>query len=165
MLGNVILYSVSSRSKEILWRYSWSSLSDYRQGMGVGFSLSRVASTSASSGEDSSLFPCSSVCSLPWDTQTINFFNTGSSHGLLFFMNYYSIGPFQGAALQQKAAPEWVPHGVTSPATNLLQHGVLSSQGQDPVRSLLQHGLPMGSQPASGTSPCSGVESSMGCRW
>ena len=48
-----------------------------------------------------------------------------------------------------EAAPAWAPlHGATAAD-----------------RSLLQHGLSMGSQLPSGTSTCSNVGSSMGCRW
>jgi len=67
----------------------------------------------------------------------------GPSHGRQSSMNFSSLSPSQ-----EQAAPAWVPHGVTGPP-----------------KSLLQHGLSMGSQPPLGTAPCSGMGSSLGCRW
>jgi len=47
-----------------------------------------------------------------------NFSNMSPSHGLQLFTNCPSVGPFpRGAVLQEQAAPAWVPHGVTSPAS------------------------------------------------
>jgi len=60
-------------------------------------------------------------------------------------------------------APAWVlPAGSQVLPANLLQHGLLSLRGfTGPAQSLLQRGLPTGSQSPSGSS----VGSSMGCRW
>ncbi|KAK4824286.1 hypothetical protein QYF61_013031 [Mycteria americana] len=62
---------------------------------------------------------------------SMNFSNMSPSHGLQFCMNCSSMGPF---------------HGVQSFRNRLLQCG--SPTG--PARSLLQHRLPMGSQPPLG---------------
>jgi len=71
----------------------------------------------------------------------------------------------RGAAPQQQAAPAWgVPHGLQSPASKRLWHGLLSPrchsscQDPDPARTL--HGLTASFGP-----PCSSVGSSTGCRW
>jgi len=49
------------------------------------------------------LFPCSSVQSLPWETVLYELLQRGSC-------------PW-GAALQEQAAPAWSHHGATSPAS------------------------------------------------
>jgi len=75
----------------------------------------------------------------------MNFSNTGPSHGLQFFTNCSSMDSFHGVQsfrnrLLQCGSSTCDPHGVTSHA-----------------RSLLQHGLSTGSQPFSGACSCSGV--------
>jgi len=63
------------------------------------------------------LFPCSSMGSLPWETvlhkllQCESFRQGAVLHKLL---QHGSIS--KGAVLQEQTAPAWVPHGVTSPA-------------------------------------------------
>jgi len=82
-----------------------------------------------------------------------NFSSTVPSHGLQFFSNCSSVGPFHmsfpwGAVLQEQTAPSWVTYRSTGPG-----------------RSLLQCGLPIGSQTPSDASTCSGVWSFMDYRW
>ena len=82
------------------------------------------------------------------------------SHGLQLFTNCLSVGPFpRGAVLQEQAAPAWVPHRVTSPASKpalawaplsmgpQVLAGACSSTGSPQGHSLLQ------------ASTCSGVGS------
>jgi len=56
----------------------------------------------------------------------------------------------QGAVLQEQAAPAWVPHGVTSSASKPAPAWAPLYRSTGPGRSLLQHGLPTGSQLPSG---------------
>ena len=70
--------------------------------------------------------------------------------------------PFtQATVLQEQTAPAWVPQGVTSPASKPPTAWAPLHGATGPGRSLHPHRLftPLG------TSTCSGVESSMGCRW
>jgi len=69
----------------------------------------------------------------------------------------------QGAVLQKQAAPAWVPHGVTSPASKPAPVWAPLSTG--PGRGLFQHGVPMGSQPPSGIHLLRHGVPSMGYRW
>jgi len=94
-----------------------------------------------------------------------NFSNLSPSHGLQLFTNCPSVGPFPwGAVLQAQTSPAWVPHGdrFFLPA-NLFHCGLLSLHGSiGPGRSLLQHGLPTGSQLPLGIDllrhPCHGLQ-------
>ena len=96
----------------------------------------------------------------------MNFSNVSSSHGLQFFTTFSSVGPSHVVQfLQAQAAPAWVPHGVTSPASKLapawapLPTGprilpeTCSSMDSPQGHSLLW------------TSTCSGVGPHPGCRW
>jgi len=83
-------------------------------GMGVAVSSSQVVSATPSSSHSS----CSSMGSLPQETvfhellQCESFPQAAALHELL------QRGSFpRGADLQEQAAPVWVPHGVTSPAS------------------------------------------------
>ena len=70
---------------------------------------------------------------------------------LILFTSCSSVGPLQGykSCHQTCSSVGSSLHGATGPA-----------------RSLLQRGLPTGSQPPSDTFTCAGVgSSSMGCRW
>ena len=71
----------------------------------------------------------------------------------------------RGAVLQAQAAPEWAPTGSQALPANLLWHGLLSPQGhrswQEPAPA---QGSPRGHSFLR-ASPCSGVGSSMGCKW
>ena len=97
----------------------------------MGNSSSHVvyAAASSSGGGLFTLFPCSSVGSFPWETVL---------HELL----QHEFFP-RGAVLQEQAAPGWVPHGVTSPASKLLQRGLLSPRGhrscQEPAPAWASH--------------------------
>ncbi|CAM9620143.1 unnamed protein product, partial [Bubo scandiacus] len=72
---------------------------------------------------------------------SMNFSNMCSSHRLQLFTNCSSLGPsHRVTSPSRKPAPAWAPLHVTT----------------GPARSLLQQGLPMRSQPPSGTSTCSG---------
>ncbi|KAK4822676.1 hypothetical protein QYF61_019043 [Mycteria americana] len=85
---------------------------------------------------------------------SMNFSNVSPSHGLQFFMNCSSMGPFHGVqSFRNRLLQRGSPMGSQVLPVNLLQHGFLSPQVHrptGPARSLLQHGLPMGSQPPSG---------------
>jgi len=88
--------------------------------MGVMVSSSHVVSAapSSSGGRLLTLFPCSRVRSLSWETvlhkllQRESFPQAASLHELP------QRGSFpRGAALQEQAAPAWDPHGFTRPAS------------------------------------------------
>jgi len=78
---------------------------------------------------------------------SLNFSNVSPSHRLQFFTNCSNTGP----SYQKQAAPLWVCHGVTSPAskpapawTSLSPQGRTSCQESAPCR------VSMGSQPTLG---------------
>jgi len=105
--------------------------------MGVAVSSSRVVSAtlSSSGGGLLTLYPCSSLGSLPQDTVL---------HKLLQFGSF----PW-GVDLLRLLQCE-SPEGSQLLPENLLQWGLHSlHRATDPARSLLQHGLPKGSQPPS----------------
>jgi len=81
----------------------------------------------------------------------MNFFNVSPSHGLQLFMRCSSVGPFIGCSPSGTDRSSVGPHGVTSPASKPALAWAPSLHGATgPARSLLQHGLPTGSQPPSG---------------
>jgi len=96
-----------------------------------------------------------------------NFSNVSPSQGLQLFTNCPSVGPFpQGAVLQEQAAPAWIPHGVTSPASkSALAWAPLSRGLQVLPGAFSSMGLPMGSQPPSGIHLLQRGVPSTGCRW
>jgi len=119
--------------------------------MGVAVCSSDVVSTapSSSGGGVLTLCPCSSVGSLSRETVLHELLQRESFPRAADLHELPQRGSLpRGAVLQEQAAPVWVPHGVTSPAM-----------------SLLQDGLPTGSQSPLGASTCSGIRSSLGCRW
>jgi len=65
------------------------------------------------------LFPCSRVkVPLTGDSSPQTSPSVSPSHRLQLFTNCPSVDAFpRGAVLQEQAAPAWVPHGVTSPAS------------------------------------------------
>ena len=80
----------------------------------------------------------------------MNFPNVSPSHRLQFFTNCPSMAPSHGVQ-SFKLLQRGSPLGSQALPANLLQCGLLSLHGSTgPGRSLLQHGLPMGSQPPSG---------------
>jgi len=77
-------------------------------------------------------------------------------------MNCSSVGLFHGVQSRKRLRQH---RGSQVPPANLLQVGSSLHGSSGPARSLLQHGLPTGSQRPLGTSTCSSVWSSMACRW
>jgi len=72
-------------------------------GLGVSSSHAVSAAPSISGGGLLTLCPCSIMGSHPWET---------------FFHELVQLESFsQGAVLQEQAAPAWIPHGVTIPAS------------------------------------------------
>ena len=88
--------------------------------MGVGVSSSHVVSAtpSSSGGGLLTLFPCSSVGSLPRETVLHKLLQQKSFPWAAVLHELFQRGSFpRGAVLQEQTAPVWVPHGVTSPAS------------------------------------------------
>ena len=100
-------------------------------------------------GEDSLSSPSPALGPSHERQSSTNFSNVDPSHGLQLFMKCSSVGPF---------------HGVQSFRNRLLQCGS-PSRSQVLPANLLQRRLSAGSQPPSGTSTCSSIGSSLGCRW
>jgi len=64
------------------------------------------------------LCPCSSVRSFSWETVLQKLLQRESFPQAAALHKLPQRGSFpQGAVLQEQAAPAWVPHGVTSPAS------------------------------------------------
>ena len=104
-------------------------------GNGLAVSSSHISAIPSSSGAGLlTLFPCSSIGSLPRETVLHELLQCGSLP--------------QGVVLWEQTVPAWVPCGVTSPTSKPAPAWAPLSTG--PARSLLQHGLPMGSQLPSG---------------
>ena len=133
--------------------------------MGVWVSSSHVVSAtpSSSGGEGLTLFPCSSVGSLPRETVLHELLQCESFPQAAVLHKLLQCGSLPwGAVLQEQTAPAWVPHGVTSPASKpasvwaplspRVLPGACSSVGFPQGHSLLR------------ASTCSGMGSSMGCR-
>jgi len=118
----------------------------------VAVSSSHVVSAApcSSGGGLLTLFPCSSMGSLPGETVLHKLLQRESfPHAAVLHRLSQHVSLPQGAALQEQAAPVWVPHGVTSPASKPAQVWAPLSTG--PARALLKQGLlSMGSQPPSG---------------
>jgi len=132
--------------------------------MGVSVSSSHVvcAAPSFSGGGLLTLCPCLSMGSLPQETVLHELLQRESfpQHAVLHErLQRGSLA--RGAVLQEQAAPAWVPHRGTSPAPvwapistgPQVLPGACSSAGSPQGHSLLQ------------ASPCSGMGSSLGCRW
>jgi len=104
-------------------------------GNGLAVSSSHISAIPSSSGAGLlTLFPCSSIGSLPRETVLHELLQCGSLP--------------QGVVLWEQTVPAWVPCGVTSPTSKPAPAWAPLSTG--PARSLLQHGLPVASQPSSG---------------
>jgi len=133
--------------------------------MGIAVSSSHIVSAapSSSGGRLLTLFPCSSVGSLPQETVLHEFLPHESCPQHAALHKLLQRGSFpQGAIFQEQAAPVWVPHEVTGPASK-------SAPAWAPLSMGLQV-LPAACSIATSHSPiwastCSGVGSSMGCRW
>ena len=104
--------------------------------MDVVVSSSHIVSAapSSSGGRLLTLFPCSILGSLPQQTVLHELVQCESFHGAEVLCKLPSVGP---------------SHGVTSPDSKSARAWDPLSTG--PARSLLQRGLPTGSQPPSGT--------------
>ena len=114
-------------------------------GVGIAISSSHVVSAAPSSSAARllTLCPCFSTGSLPKET---------------VFQEL-----LQHESIPQAAILHKILHGVQCFRNRLLQLGSPAGSQVLPAN-LLQHRLPTGSQPPSGT-PCSSVGSSLGCRW
>jgi len=121
--------------------------------MGVAVSLSRIVSAtpSSSGGGLLTLYPCSSVRSLSWETVLHKLLQRESFPwaAALHELPQHESFPW-AAVLQEQAVPAWVPPGVTSPASKPAPVWASLPRFKGPARSLLQCGFPMGSQPSSG---------------
>jgi len=130
--------------------------------MGVEFSSSYIASAtpSSSGGRLLTLFSCSRVRSLSRETVLHKLLHCESFPQAAALHKLPQHGSFPwGAVLQKQAAPAWVPHGLTSPASKpasawaplsmgpQVLAGACSSSGSPWDHSFLQ------------TSTCSGVAS------
>jgi len=137
--------------------------------MGVVVSSSHIvsASPSSSGGGLLALFPGCSVRSLSWETVP---------HKLLqseFFPRAAALHKLpqreslpRGAVLQEQAAPAWVLHGVTSPASKPDQAWAPLSTGPQVLAGACSStGLPTGSQLPSGINLLWRGVPSKGCRW
>ena len=88
--------------------------------MGVWVSSSHVVSAapSSSGGGLLTLFPCSSVGSLPQETVLHKLLQCESFPQAAVLHELLQRGSLPwGAVLQEQTAPAWVPRGVTSPAS------------------------------------------------
>jgi len=137
--------------------------------MGVAVSSSHVVSAAAPSSSGGGLLtlcPCSSVGSLSWETILHKLLQRESFPWAAALHELPQCGSFPwGAVLQEQAAPAWVPHRVTSPASKpaptwaplsmgpQVLAGVCSSMGFPWSHSLLQAYI------------CSSMGSSTGYRW
>ncbi|KAK4820738.1 hypothetical protein QYF61_004419 [Mycteria americana] len=83
---------------------------------------------------------------------SMNFSSTGSSHHRLqFFTNCSSVGPFQGVqSFRNRLLRVGPPRSHKSCQQTCSSVGSSLHGATGPARSLLQHGLPTGSQPPSG---------------
>jgi len=133
--------------------------------MGSVFRSSHVVSAAPASswGGLLTLCPGSSLGSLPHETILHGLFQCEPFPQAAVLHDLLQDGSFPwGALLQEQICLVWVPHGVTSPAKSLLQCGLLSPwihrSCQEPAPAQVFHRV-------TGTSTCSGVGSSLGCRW
>ena len=87
--------------------------------MRVAVSSSHVSVAPSSSGEGLlTLFPCSSVGCLPWETVLHEHLQHESFPWAAVLHELLQHGSFPwGAVLQELTAPAWVPYRVTSPAS------------------------------------------------
>ena len=136
--------------------------------MRVAVSSSHVVSAapSSSGGGLLTLFPCSSVGSLPQETVLHELLQRESFPWATVLHELLQHGSFpRGAVLQEQTAPAWVPHGVTSPASKPAPARAPLSMGPQVLPGACSSaGFPRGHSLLR-ASPCSGVGSSTGCRW
>jgi len=137
--------------------------------MGVTVSSSHVVSAalSSSGGGLLTLFPCSSVRSLSCETVLHKLLQHDSFPRAAALPKLPQHGSFpQGAVLQEQAAPVWVPHGVTNPASKpALAWAPLSMGLQVLAGACSSAGLPTVSQLPSGIHLLWRGVPSTGYRW
>jgi len=110
------------------------------------------------------LFPCSSVGSLPWETVLHKLPHLSPSHGLQLFKNCSSVGAFHGVqSFRNRQLQRGSPTGSQALPANCSSVDSSLHGSAGPGRILLQHGLLMGSQPSLGFH-LRGVPST-GCWW
>jgi len=122
--------------------------------MGVMVSSSHVVSAAPSSSEGGllTLCPCSSERFLSWKAVLHKLLQCGffPRAAALHKLPQHASFPW-GAVLQEQAAPAWVPHGVTSPASKpALMWAPLSTGPQVLAGACSSAGLPTMSQLPSG---------------
>ncbi|KAM9590949.1 uncharacterized protein ACIBXB_005997 [Morphnus guianensis] len=136
--------------------------------MGFTVSSSHVisAASSSSGARLITLFPCSSVGSLPWETVLHKLLQRGSFPRAAVLHELLQHGSLpQRAVLQEHTAPAWVPHGVTSPARKPAPAWApLSTDPQFLPEACSSVGFPRGHSLLQEPT-CSSVGSSLGCRW
>ena len=95
--------------------------------MGVVVSSSHVVYTAPSSSGKGLLTVCSNMGFLPWRQFSMKFSNVSPSHGLKFFTNCSSVGPFHRVqSFRNRLLQHGFPTGSQSPlGIHLLQRGVL----------------------------------------
>jgi len=136
--------------------------------MGLTVSSSHVsAAPSSSRGGLITLCPCSSVRSLSWETVLYKLLQRESfPFGAALHKLPHCRSLPRSAILQEQAAPVWVPHGVTSPASKpALAWAPLSTGPQVLPGACSSAELPTGSQPPSGIHPLQCGVPSTGYRW
>jgi len=135
--------------------------------MGVAVSSSHIGcATPSSSGEGLlTLFPSSNVRSLSWEAVLHKILQHKSFPWTAVLYKLLQCGSLPwGAVLQEPAAPVWVPHRVTSPASKLaLAWAPLSMGPQVPAGACSSTGSPQGHSLLR-ASTCSGLGSSTGFR-
>jgi len=137
--------------------------------MGAAVSSSHVvcAAPSSSGGGLLTLCPCSSMRSLSWETVLHKLLQCESFPRAAALNELPQSGSFpQGSVLQEQAAPAWVPHGVTSPASKPAPAWAPFSTGPQVLPGACSSaGLHMGSQLPSGIHLLRRGVPSTGCRW
>jgi len=137
--------------------------------MGVMVSSSHMVSAapSFSEGRLLTLFHCSSVRSLSWETVLHKLLQCESFPWTAALHKLPQHGSFPwGAVLQTQTAPAWIPHGITSPASKTaLAWAPLSTGPQVLAGACSRVGLPMGPQSPSGIHLLWRGVPSTGYRW
>ncbi|KAM9591178.1 uncharacterized protein ACIBXB_006075 [Morphnus guianensis] len=138
-----------------------------RRGTGNGVYVHHTlfsAASSSSGGGLVTLFPCSSVGSLPRETVLHELLQRGSFPQAAVLHELLQHGSLpRHAVLQEHIAPAWVPHGVTSPARKPAPWAPLSTDPQVLPGACSSVGFPRGHSLLRAPT-CSGMGSSTGCR-
>jgi len=137
--------------------------------MGITVSSSHIVSESPSSagGGLLTLFPCSRVRSLSWETVLYKLLQCESFPWAAALHELPQVGSFPwGAVLQEKAAPAWVSPQGHKPCQQTCSGMGSSLHGSTgPGSSLFHRGLPKQSQPLSGIHLFQCRVPSMGYSW